>query len=587
MRGSVNFAVMAALSIFACVGPPIAAAAPCNLSKLAELPVTMTQFRPLVSARINGAEARLFIDTGSFWMMLTPAGAAKFGLHVQHGLEAESVVGVTGESEVGSTHAAEFDLDKLRFHDVPMYVAEHGLELADGLVGQNLMGAADAEYDLANGVVRLFDSNNNCIHNNLAYWAASGREMMSIDPFVKPGNQIRGEATLNGVKIRVLFDTGTPRSMITLNAARRAGVRMDGENVEALGVSGGVGNRLVEEWLVPFDSFAIGDEQVHSTRLRVANVDLGDDDMLLGADFFLSHRLFIAKSQNRIYFTYNGGPVFDFEHGATPGAARPAPSRNAQADDTPRDAPGFVLRADAFLNRQEFDKAIADYTSAIALQPDDPAFYTDRGAAYALDKQPKLALSDFDQALKLHPDAPRALLSRGELRLSSGDAAGARTDFDAAIRLSPAAATEVGDFYAHGGFYEDAVAAFSKVLDGKPVTEDLAQAFFERCQARTYWGKQLDQAVADCNQAMKLMPGALEYWEFRGADYLRLGNLDAAIADFDSILRRAPHDAFSLYARGVAETRKGVKDKGAADMAAATALDQKVLAVATKLGIGP
>ena len=32
--------------------------------------------------------------------------------------------------------------------------------------------------------------------------------------------------------------------------------------------------------------------------------------MLLGYDFLRSHRVLVAHSQRRIYFTYNGGPVF-------------------------------------------------------------------------------------------------------------------------------------------------------------------------------------------------------------------------------------------------------------------------------------
>ena len=30
--------------------------------------------------------------------------------------------------------------------------------------------------------------------------------------------------------------------------------------------------------------------------------------MLLGADFFLSHRIYVANSRDKLYFTYNGGP---------------------------------------------------------------------------------------------------------------------------------------------------------------------------------------------------------------------------------------------------------------------------------------
>ena len=34
--------------------------------------------------------------------------------------------------------------------------------------------------------------------------------------------------------------------------------------------------------------------------------------MLLGADFLHAHRVLVAHSQRKIYFTYAGGPVFQF-----------------------------------------------------------------------------------------------------------------------------------------------------------------------------------------------------------------------------------------------------------------------------------
>jgi hypothetical protein len=37
---------------------------------------------------------------------------------------------------------------------------------------------------------------------------------------------------------------------------------------------------------------------------------VGLHPMLLGADFLLAHRVLVAHSQRRIYFTYAGGPMF-------------------------------------------------------------------------------------------------------------------------------------------------------------------------------------------------------------------------------------------------------------------------------------
>ena len=60
---------------------------------------------------------------------------------------------------------------------------------------------------------------------------------------------------------------------------------------------------------------------MHNVRLRFANFSMDEGDMLLGADFFLSHRVYVANSQDKLYFTYNGGPPFDVT----------SPSSNAKA----------------------------------------------------------------------------------------------------------------------------------------------------------------------------------------------------------------------------------------------------------------
>ena len=79
---------------------------------------------------------------------------------------------------------------------------------------------------------------------------------------------------------------------------------------------------MTRTWIAPFASFKIGDEEIRNTRLRIGDIAT-DIDMLIGADFFLSHHLYVASSQHKLYFTYNGGPVFDLS--ASPKENPPPP----------------------------------------------------------------------------------------------------------------------------------------------------------------------------------------------------------------------------------------------------------------------
>ena len=69
--------------------------------------------------------------------------------------------------------------------------------------------------------------------------------------------------------------------------------------------------------------------------------------------------------------------------------------------------------------------------------------------------------------------------------------------------------------------------------------------------------------------------------------YLRQGNYDRAIADYDAALRLQPKNAWSLYGRGLAKQHKGNAAAGESDIAAATALQPKIAEEAARHGINP
>ena len=91
-----------------------------------------------------------------------------------------------------------------------------------GGLGQNILGAADVEYDLGSGVIRIFQPRN--CPQPLAYWAKdAGYSVISIDPIDRENARTSGTAFVNGVKIKVVFDTGAGRSGLNANLLKRAG----------------------------------------------------------------------------------------------------------------------------------------------------------------------------------------------------------------------------------------------------------------------------------------------------------------------------------------------------------------------------
>ena len=583
---------LVALMVLALSGPPTRVFAACKIGILAELPVTMTGLRPLVSAKINGAEALFIADSGAFYSLITPAAAAQFKLKLGPAPYWFVLTGVGGEARAWLTTVKTFTLFEVPIPNVEFIVGGNELEGAVGVLGQNVFRIADVEYDLARGAIRLMRPHD-CRNAKMAYWATSQPySVVNIDWATAQAPHTASVAFINGAKIRVLFDTGAPTSVLTLAAAERAGVKPGRDGVVDAGSTYGVGGKLVQTWIAPFASFKIGDEEIRNTRLRLGDIRIRDAEMLIGADFFLSHRIYVASSQHKLYFTYNGGPVFNLAHApSTQAGTGPAPGGSAEPQeqpDQPTDAAGFSRRGAAFTSRRDYEHAIADLTRACELAPDEPKYFYERGMARWGDKQPDLAMADFDQALKLKPDEVDALLARARLRLLGPENPAAIADLAAADRFAPEQADirmQLGSLYARAGLFAEAVAQYDKWITAHDHDVQIPDARNARCWARALWGQELNQALLDCDSALKSRPDTAAFLDSRGLVRLRMGDLDRSIADYDAALRLQPHSAWSLYGRGLAKVKKGLTTAGEADIAAATAIQPRIENEARKHGI--
>jgi tetratricopeptide (TPR) repeat protein/predicted aspartyl protease len=573
------------------------ATAACSLNVTGEIPVTMVGAKPTIPAKVNGVDVRLTADTGSFISLLTPQAAARAGLKVgPTPIELNGLVGVGGREDVGVARASEFTIMGVTVHGAYFLVGAPQLDgPTDGLVGNNFLSYSDVEFDLANGVIRFFKPAGCGGGFELAYWAKSGAySTLPIEHVLSRGFKIIGRVQVNGRDLKAIFDTGASRSFITRAAAVAAGVTTASAGVRDGGAVGGIGRGSVESWIAPFHSIQIGDELVSNPNLRIGEIGLGEADMLIGADFFLSHRVYVANSQDKLYFTYNGGPVFNLDSTAPDSAPPQVPATTAPAalvpgapTNEPVDAAGFSRRGAAFAARSEWGRAIADFTKAAELEPLNERHLYDRATAEVADHQSSLAMADVDRALKLKADDADTLALRGDLRLAAKDEAGARSDFDHATRIDPALALTIGRIYGRERYFDFAVAEIDQWITANRKDVRLSGALNERCWVRALSGRDLDKALADCDAALGRAPHAPQFLDSRGLVNLRLGRLDKAIADYDESLRLQPKNAWSLYGRGLAEQRSGKKTHGDADIAAAVALSPRMPQEARKYGIAP
>jgi tetratricopeptide (TPR) repeat protein len=569
--------------------------------------------RPMISATIDGHPIELVVDTGATFNILTPAAAEELKLPLGPAPENLLIAGLGGDIRPSLAIARQFTLaeGKLSQPNVEFLVGGGTAgERAAGLLGQSLWASFDDEYDLANGVVRI-SKPKGCAHTPMAYWDRTRTYgVMDLVSFAQIGRMTSGYGEVNGQRIRVTFDSGAATSALSFAAARRAGIDPYGPGSQPGGGFFGIGRRMVESRIVPVDVLQLGGEKIERTRIRLADVGFSNSDMLLGADFFLSHRIYVANSQSKIYFTYNGGPVFNLRlqlaltnpPAATPGSAAPPPGGSgaaapqAPAPDEiagrvePKDASGYGRRGAASLGRGELGKAIADLTKAHELAPASPAYLYQRGLAYRQNRQPLLAMVDFDAALKLDPDDADAYLARAELRLAERQDEGATADLEAADRTTSKEADArliMAELYMRAGAFDRAAADFDAWIHAHGDDARLEHALAGRCQAGAMSGVDHERAMSACDSALRRAAHDPEALEGRGLLRLRQLANAKAIADFDAALAARPKLPWALYGRAVAEQRTGAADAAKADFAAAVSVRPKIAEEAKARGVGP
>jgi predicted aspartyl protease len=304
--------------------PSGAADAPaCKLVQMAEMPVETAGNRVIVIGEINGQPARILIDTGSSSSMIWRPSAKRYGLHLRDASQVR-VWGVGGESYVQQAEVASLKIDRFVASKMTLPVAGDVEQDFDMILGVNFFGAVAIEFDLPHRKVRLLQGPG-CKPAQFAYWA---RTFPEVDLVSKPVDSGRVEmvALLNGQPVSAMLESGAPLSTVAAEDAARVGVTKDAALPDSEHRMGGIGTGQVDTWIGTFQTFSLGAETIRNARLRIAELSTNTKDvrlgsrlarqvvrftpLMLGVDFLLSHRVVVVGPERKMYFTYEGGPVF-------------------------------------------------------------------------------------------------------------------------------------------------------------------------------------------------------------------------------------------------------------------------------------
>jgi tetratricopeptide (TPR) repeat protein len=208
----------------------------------------------------------------------------------------------------------------------------------------------------------------------------------------------------------------------------------------------------------------------------------------------------------------------------------------------------YFNRAGAYNKKTEFDRAVADYSALMELHPGNIFVYNFRAYSYFQLGELDRAIADYDRAIELNQRSRYAYLSRGVAYYRKEDYDHAIADYTQALQLGHQDPVISADRKAQ-----------SKGQDGDPIPPPVdgqapglgladGHAFYVRGAA--YFGKgDLERAIADYDQAIRLNPTDKRALAYRALAYKIKGKLDGAITDYDRIVQLDPRDARAYRAR--------------------------------------
>jgi hypothetical protein len=195
--------------------------------------------------------------------------------------------------------------------------AQHAEGIA-GVLGNDFWTKADVELDLAHSRVALYQTKS--CDSAPTPWSATPDQvsLRGSDMF-----QTLLQVEIDGVQLLALLDSAAPQTVMPWRTARRLGVSPSDADLAASGRWRGLDGKPVEIRTHAFRSFKLGEEEIQRPRIAIADLgaesrgDTGSHisqdggwDLLLGADWLNAHRVYVQSRERKLWFTYEGGPVF-------------------------------------------------------------------------------------------------------------------------------------------------------------------------------------------------------------------------------------------------------------------------------------
>lgn len=186
---------------------------------------------------------------------------------------------------------------------------------------------------------------------------------------------------------------------------------------------------------------------------------------------------------------------------------------------------------------KDYSGAIADYTKAIQLIPNETTYFNRAINKYMLNDKAG-AIEDYTKAIELNNNYSYAYSNRSNVKFEIRDYTGALYDCNKAIELDPSIYNNYrlrGYIYMIGfKNFGEANKDFTQAIQMNPNDTGL---YFQRGMSYNYQGNKIE-AIKDFSKSISLNPNNTDAYFMRALNKSYLNDRNGAISDYDEILKR-------------------------------------------------
>jgi aspartyl protease len=286
---------------------PVPAGAACSMEAKAHVPLTVAGSVITLPVEVNGIQATFVLDTGAQRSLVSIEAVQRLGLARDQWV-GTTMSGIGGIDRRPNANPRSLSLGGVKLarrtlnHDTSLTVGvlphtHVGNQVIDGLLGRDFLSVFDLDLDVPDARLTIFE-----VHDCAGRFLPWTGDYTPVPVTMATEHALVLPVTLDDTPLRALLDSGSSASLLAAPGMFRLGLQASDLAADPAKQISGLGPRTIVTHLHRFRSLQVGRQVIDAPTIWVAPIRLSPIvDMLLGADWLVSRRIWISYATQQIF----------------------------------------------------------------------------------------------------------------------------------------------------------------------------------------------------------------------------------------------------------------------------------------------